>query len=62
MWEAGRRIHKDLKLKDKHGLRFIKPKKKKMSLMDLLQEGEEAVSFIKESLVRRSGPAFLLTW
>lgn len=62
LWEAGRRIHKDLKLKDKHGLRFIKPKKKKMSLMDLLQEGEEAVSFIKESLVRRSGPAFLLTW
>ncbi|MBY0516863.1 MAG: signal peptide peptidase SppA [Bacteriovoracaceae bacterium] len=62
MWEAGRRIHKDLKIKEKFGLRFIKSKKKRMSLSDLLQDGEETLSHIKESMVRKSGPAFLLPW
>ncbi|MFP5459209.1 MAG: signal peptide peptidase SppA [Bacteriovoracia bacterium] len=62
MWEAGRRIHKDLKLKSKFGLRFIKPKKKKTSFMELLQEGEEAIAFLRDNMVRRSGPAFLLNW
>lgn len=62
MWEAGRRIHKDLKIKEKFGLRFVKPKKKRMSLSDLLQEGESALTFIRENLVKKPGPAFLLDW
>lgn len=62
MWEAGRRIHKELKLKEEFGLRFVKPKKKRMSLSDLLQEGEETMSFIKNNMVKKSGPAFLLDW
>ncbi len=62
MWEAGRRIHKELKLKEEFGLRFVKPKKKRMSLSDLLQEGEETMSFIRNNMVKKSGPAFLLDW
>ncbi len=62
MWEAGRRIHKEMKLKEKFGLRFVKPKKKRMSLSDLLQEGEETMSFIRNNMVKKSGPAFLLDW
>lgn len=62
MWEAGRRIHKELKLKEDFGLRFVKPKKKRMSLSDLLQEGEETMSFIRNNMVKKSGPAFLLDW
>jgi protease-4 len=62
MWEAGRRIHKDLKLKGKFGLRFIKPKKKRFSFSDLMQDGEETLAAIREATVKRSGPAFLLPW
>lgn len=62
MWEAGRRIHKEMKLKEKFGLRFVKPKKKRMSLSDLLQESQETLSFIKNNMVKKSGPAFLLDW
>ena len=62
LWEAGRRIHKDLKLKSEFGLRFVKPKKKRMSFGDLLREGEEAISDIREAVVKRSGPAYILPW
>ncbi len=62
LWEAGRRIHKDLKLKGKFGLRFMKPKKKRFSLSDLMQDGEETLSHLREAVVKRSGPAFMMTW
>lgn len=62
LWEAGRRIHKDQKLKGEAGLRFLKPKKKRMSFTDLLSEGEETLADIRGALVKKSGPAFLLPW
>lgn len=62
LWEAGRRIHKEHKLKGEFGLRFLKPKKKRMSFSELLQEGEEAISDIRELMVKRTGPAYLLPW
>lgn len=62
MWEAGRRIHKDQKLKGEFGLRFLKPKKKRMTFSDLINEGEETLSDIRGALVKKSGPAFLLPW
>ena len=62
LWEAGRRIHKDQKLKGEAGLRFLKPKKKRMSFTDLLSEGEETLAEIRGALVKKSGPAFLLPW
>lgn len=62
LWEAGRRIHKEQKLKGEFGLRFLKPKKKRMSFSDLLNEGEETLSDIRGALVKKSGPAYILPW
>lgn len=47
LWLAGRTIFKDLKLKGDFSLRFMKPKKKRFSVQDLLQEAEDVLSFIK---------------
>ena len=62
MWEAGRRIHKELKLKEKFGLRFVKPKKKRFSLTDLLEESEETMSTIKGFFSESSYPAYRLNF
>lgn len=45
LWEAGRRIHDELKLEQKFGLKFIK-KKKRVGLMDFLDNVDEAISNI----------------
>lgn len=63
MWEAGRRMHKELKLKGKFGLRFVKPKKKGFSLSALMEEGEETMSAIRQVVKsKQTGPAFMLPW
>ncbi len=59
LWEAGRAIHKELKLKGKFGLRYLKPARTKFSLNDLLQEGEDTLSFIRQKVSPASGPAYL---
>lgn len=41
LWEAGRKIHKELGLKSEFGLRYIK-KKKKSSLLDYLENIDES--------------------
>ncbi len=43
MWTAGRKIHKELKLKGKFGLKYIK-KKRKMSVWDILDNIDQASS------------------
>jgi protease-4 len=58
LWAAGRSIHKDLKLKGEFGLRFIKPQRKKFSLSEFLQEGEDALSLIKTKLEPKTAPAY----
>lgn len=45
MWEAGRRIHDELKIEQKFGLKFIK-KKKKVGIMDILNNVDESISNI----------------
>jgi protease-4 len=59
LWQAGRAIHKELKLKGKFGLRYIKPARSKLSLSDLLQEGQDTLSFIRQKASPQSGPAYL---
>jgi protease-4 len=59
LWQAGRAIHKDLKLKGKFGLRYMKPKRAKFSLSDLMNEGEDTLSLIKQKVATPAGPAFL---
>ncbi len=63
LWEAGRRVHKELKLPGKaSGLRFLKPKRGRFSLADFLREGEEAMAAVKERLLPRTTPAFMSPW
>jgi len=50
LWEAGRKIHKDLELKKKFKLRFLKKKKRGGSLLDYIDMLEETSSNIKEAM------------
>ena len=58
LWQAGRTIHKELKLKGEFGLRYLKPTKKKFSISEFLQETEDTVSFIKSKLEMKTVPAY----
>ncbi len=59
LWQAGRAIHKEMKLKGKFALRYIKPQKKKFSISDFLEETEDTLSSIKNKVETKSVPAFL---
>lgn len=59
LWKAGREIHEELKLPGKFGLRYVKPARKKFTVMDFLQETEETLSTIRGNFQGRSAPAFL---
>lgn len=59
LWQAGRAIHKELKLKGKFSLRYMKPPRKKFSITELMEEGEDTLSLIKQKVATPSGPAFL---
>ena len=59
LWQAGRAIHKDLKLKGKFALRYMKPPRKKFSFTDLMQESEDTMSFIRSKFATKTSPAFL---
>lgn len=59
LWQAGRAIHKELKLKGKFALRYLKPQRKKLSLSELLEEGEDTLSLIKDKVESPVQPAFL---
>ncbi len=58
LWEAGRRIHQELKLKGEMELLFIKDKKP-FKMMDFLQTLEEASSSLKGFLKLQNTPSFL---
>lgn len=56
LWEAGRRIHKELGLKNEFGLRYIK-KKKKPRLVDFLEDIDEAfkqIDFFSKMATQKS--------
>lgn len=59
LWQAGRSIHKDLKLKGKFGLRYMKHPRKKFSISEFLEQSEDTLTKLKHKVVSPSGPAFL---
>lgn len=59
LWQAGRSIHKELKLKSKFDLNFLKPAKKKFSLSEILEESEDVLSFLKSKINSTASPAYL---
>lgn len=59
LWQAGRSIHAEMKFKGKFELRFMKPPRKKFSLSELMQEGEETLSLIRDKVETKTTPAFL---
>lgn len=61
LWQAGRAIHKELKLKGEFGLRYLKPTKKKFSLSEFLQETEDTISYIKGKVETKTAPAYKLS-
>lgn len=59
LWQAGRAIHKELKLKGTFSLRYLKPRREKFSISDLLEETEDTLSLIKHKVSTPAKPAFL---
>ena len=59
LWEAGRRIYKELELEGELDLKFIK-KKKRRSLLEIVEHLEEVVSNIHWKGVVQSTPMFLV--
>lgn len=59
LWQAGRAIHKELKLKGKFALRYMKPIRKKFSLSELMQDSEDSINFLKDKVQAKSRPAYL---
>jgi protease IV len=50
LWQAGRAIHKELKLTGEFSLRYLKPARQKFSFTDLMRETEDTLSLIKTKL------------
>ena len=59
LWEAGRQIHKEMKLKGKFGLRFMKPQRKRFSFAELMRESEDTLSTIRSKLETKTTPSYL---
>ncbi|MEX0799531.1 MAG: signal peptide peptidase SppA [Bacteriovoracaceae bacterium] len=58
LWEAGRRIHKEMDLKEKFGLKFIKLKKD-VSLFEIMRGLEQSVKNINHKVKSPDVPLFL---
>jgi protease-4 len=61
LWEAGRRIHKDLELEEEFDLRFIK-QKDKVSFIDILQNVDESLSYVKALIKSGFKPMMLFNY
>ena len=61
LWEAGRQIHNDLKLKGKFGLRFMKPQRKRFSFSEFMQDTEDTLSTIRGKFEAKSVPAYMFS-
>ena len=59
LWNAGRSIHKELKLEGEFNMRFFKPRRDKVGLADLLSGGDDALSFIKSKMSGVTAPSYL---
>ncbi len=58
MYEAGRRVHKELNLKEKFGFKFIKLKKK-LTFMEVLEGIEETVQDFKYGVMNNQIPLLI---
>lgn len=58
LWEVGRWVHKELKLKSEFQLKFIESRKKR-GFVDWVQSVEGIINMIKPFVSRMLGPAFL---
>tara|TARA_Y100001954_G_scaffold49727_1_gene52531 strand:- start:9345 stop:10262 length:918 start_codon:yes stop_codon:yes gene_type:complete len=58
LWDAGRKIHKELGIKSPFGLKFIK-KKKKLSLMQLVEGLDDVAKGMTSNLLSQAVPMFL---
>jgi len=58
LWEAGRRIHEELKIEQKFGLKFMK-KKKKMGVLDFLNNVDESISNLDWSAILQKTPMLM---
>lgn len=59
LWQAGRAIHKEMKLEGKFALRYMKPARKKFSISEFLQDTEDTLSFIRNKVETKTTPAYL---
>lgn len=59
LWEAGRRIHAELKLKSKFDFNFIKLKKDQLGIMEILGNLEQTVRDFSYSVKNQSVPLYL---
>lgn len=59
LWEAGRRVHKELELPGEFTLRFMKPAKKKFDFAEFLEEGGAFFKTMRSMLEAKAGPAYL---
>lgn len=58
LWEAGRRIHKELGLKEEFGFKEIK-ERKKLNFFEFLKKVEEGASQLSLKLSKEDGPYYL---
>jgi protease-4 len=58
LWETGRRIHKELNIKEDFGLKFIKLKKK-LTFMEVLEGIEESVEDFKYGVISHDVPLLM---
>lgn len=59
LWEAGRRIHKELELPGEFSLRFMKPARKKFNFSEFLEESGALLKTMRSLLEPKAGPAYL---
>lgn len=59
LWEAGRRIHKELELPGEYSLRFMKPARKKFDFSEFLEESGALFKTVRSMLETNAGPAYL---
>ena len=58
LWDAGRKIHKELGIKSPFGLKFIK-KKKKLSLMEIVEGLDDVAQGIAGTFFNQAVPMFM---
>ena len=59
LWQAGRKIHSELKLKGKFSFKYLKNKKDKFSFMDLFQEGRALIHELRGKVNSSTGLKYI---